>query len=74
MSCTLIVSITGSIIARQIIAQSIDIYIVLPLFAELLLSVGELLFLHPGLSQRILISTLLMLHLEKNGRQRERRK
>ena len=46
---------------------------VLPLFPELLLSVGELLLLHLGLSQCILISTLLMLHLKENGRQSERR-
>jgi len=43
------------------------------LFLELLLSVGELLFLHSGLSQCIFISTLLMLHLEKSGRQDEKR-
>lgn len=80
VSCTMVVSITvqtevllllGQIKYSYVCAE--HWYLVLPLFPELLLSVGELLFLHPGLSQCILISTLLMLHLEKSGRQGKRR-
>lgn len=39
----------------------------IPLFPQLLLSVNELLFLHPCLLQRLLICALLMLHLGGEG-------
>lgn len=42
-------------------------YTYIPLFPQLLLSVDELLFLHPCLLQRLLICALLMLHLGGKG-------
>lgn len=50
----------------------------IPLLPQLLLSVDELLFLHPCLLQRLLVCALLMLHLggegggKEEGRKRER--
>ena len=49
--------------------QGLGLHAYIPLFLKLLLSVDELLFLHPRLLQRFLICALLMLHL---GREEER--
>ena len=43
--------------------QGLGLRTYIPLFLKLLLSVDELLFLHPRLLQRFLICALLMLHL-----------